>query len=57
MQRRSSIVKDSSVMLGIGEPLQRKFSISACRRHNSVELDENQFILTITMRWGIGIKL
>lgn len=29
------------------EPLQRKFSISACRRQSTIELPDNQFILTM----------
>lgn len=56
MQRRSSVVKDSSFgatgpgVLGMeaaGGGLQRKFSISACRRHSSIELSDNQFMLTL----------
>jgi hypothetical protein len=61
MQRRSSLVKDSSIgnaptamSLHVGgggiEPLQRKFSISACRRHSTIDLPDNQFVMTIMIR-------
>ncbi|KAF7624794.1 hypothetical protein Mgra_00009930 [Meloidogyne graminicola] len=51
MQRSNSIVRETSLNanglhVGLGDLKQRKFSISACRRH-SVKLNENQFILVI----------
>ncbi|KAI3411802.1 hypothetical protein GPALN_001867 [Globodera pallida] len=61
MQRRhGSLIKDNSfnagtgaVILGGMEPLQslqRKFSISACRRQSSIDLlAEHQFLLTIVI--------
>uniref|UniRef100_A0A915NLD3 CB1 cannabinoid receptor-interacting protein 1 n=1 Tax=Meloidogyne floridensis TaxID=298350 RepID=A0A915NLD3_9BILA len=51
MQRSNSITREnggSNLHVGIvnNDPRQRKFSISACRRH-SIELNENQFMLII----------
>jgi len=55
MQRSNSITREnggSNLHVGIvnNDPRQRKFSISACRRH-SIELNENQFMLIIMFRY------
>ncbi|KAL3078223.1 hypothetical protein niasHS_012110 [Heterodera schachtii] len=57
--RQNSLVKENSfsapgtVLFGM-EPLhqqsfQRKFSISACRRQSSIDLEDNHFLLTIVI--------